>query len=209
MSKKPLLPLIVTVTVLFLAASGLSVFAARTIAQNRAATKSASNERLTEAGDLDLNEDIDENDIEESETEESEVSESETAESQDVEETTPTIDTTASATIPYETGSDDDDDEDSDDQDENEPTEIENPLISLDAAKAIALAQVGSGAVILEAELDDEDNPPKYEITLIAGGYEYEIEIHAVTGSIIEMEREQAEGPDDESDDESDESEND
>lgn len=205
MSKKPLLPLIVTVAVLFLAASGLSVFAAKTIAQNRAATKSASSERLTEAGDLVLNEDIEENDIGESEAEESEATESETAESQDVEETTPTIDTTASATIPYETGLIDNDDEDSDDQDENEPTEIVNQMISLDAAKAIALAQVGSDAVIIEAELDDEDNPPKYEITLIAGGYEYEIEIHAVTGSIIEMEREPAEGPDAESDEESDE----
>lgn len=205
MSKKPLLPLIVTVTVLFLAASGLSVFAAKAIAQNRAATKSASSERLTEAGDLDLNEDIDENDIEESEAEESEVSESETAESPDVEETTPTIDTTASATIPYETGLVDDEGEDNDDQDENEPSEFSNQLISLDAAKSIALAQVGSDAVILEAELDAEDNPPKYEITLIAGGYEYEIEIHAVTGAIIEMEREPAEAPDTESGEGSDE----
>ena len=198
MSKKPLLPLIVTVTVLFLAASGLSVLAARTIAQNRAATKSASSEQLTEAGDLVLNEDIEENDIEESEAEESEATESEASESQEAEETTPTIDTIASATIPYENGSDDD-------EFENEPTQIFNQLISLDDAKTIALAQVSSGAVILEADFDDDDNPPKYEITLVAGGYEYEIEIHAVTGSIIEMEREPAESPDTEIDEESDE----
>lgn len=196
MTRKPLIPLILTVAVLFLAASGLSVFAARAVAENRAALQASDSELTTETGDVtqvSQNDDEDTDEIAEPEETEGQAIEESTA----VTETTIT-DTTASATMPGAAGEDEDSDDqdedinDDDDQDEDQPTESADPLISLDDAKAIALNYVGSEAVILETEFDRDDNPPKYEITLVAGDFEYEIEIHAVTGAIIEMERESA-----------------
>lgn len=58
-------------------------------------------------------------------------------------------------------------------------------------AKAIeiAIAKVGDGAKVIEVEEDLDDNPPKYEIELILGAYEYDVEIHAITGAIIDFDK--------------------
>lgn len=68
---------------------------------------------------------------------------------------------------------------------------VPSKYISKDEAIAIALKRVGSGARLVEIESDLDDNPPKYEIELILGNYEYEIEIHAITGAIIDFDKDE------------------
>ncbi len=75
-------------------------------------------------------------------------------------------------------------------------------LISAAQARAIAAGYVGGSPAFLEVSLDADDNPPVYEIELISGNYRYEIDIHAVTGSILELERETLASEDDSHDDE-------
>lgn len=126
-----------------------------------------------------------------------------------------TIDTTASATQPEPGVTDDDEDEDSDDEDEdvNDDDEDEDEdedsgqatspavqLISVDQAKTVAFDQVGGEVSLIEIELDRYGNPPKYDLVLIAGGYKYQLEIHAVTGAIIALEKETADDEGGESD---------
>lgn len=75
-------------------------------------------------------------------------------------------------------------------------------LIKLDQAVAIALQQA-PGAAYAGFELDD-DYPPVYEIFLVSGSTGYEIEIHAVTGAVLEIETSTyGSSSDDEGDDES------
>lgn len=54
----------------------------------------------------------------------------------------------------------------------------------------IALDKIGREAKVEEIEFDKDDNPPKYEIEMYNKDYEYEIEIHAITGAILKFERE-------------------
>ena len=61
--------------------------------------------------------------------------------------------------------------------------------ISLDAAKQAALTDAGvsEGRVIYQkAKLDYEDGSPVYELEFLAGSREYEYEIDAVTGAVLE-----------------------
>ena len=62
--------------------------------------------------------------------------------------------------------------------------------ISESAAIQIALDKIGANARVLEIELEKDDNPSKYELELTDGTYEYEVEIHAVSGVIIDFEKE-------------------
>lgn len=65
--------------------------------------------------------------------------------------------------------------------------------ISIDEAKAIALKKVSldaSKVTFKKAELDADDRTPHYDIEFVSGGYEYEFEINAKTGRIIEFDRE-------------------
>lgn len=57
-------------------------------------------------------------------------------------------------------------------------------------AMQIALDKIGGNARVLEIELEKDDNPPKYQLELSDGTYEYEVEIHAVSGVIIDFEKE-------------------
>lgn len=57
-------------------------------------------------------------------------------------------------------------------------------------AVKIALDKIGREAKVEEIEFDKDDNPPKYEIEMYNKDYEYEIEIHAITGAILKFERE-------------------
>lgn len=63
-------------------------------------------------------------------------------------------------------------------------------LISLEDAIKIALAQVGADAVVVSSELDKCDYPPEYEFKITAGGFKYEIDIHAITGAVISLDKE-------------------
>ena len=67
---------------------------------------------------------------------------------------------------------------------------VETKFISGDEAIKIALDKIGRDAELEEMELDKDDNPPKYEIEMYNKDYEYEIEIHAITGAILKFEKE-------------------
>ncbi|WFA08163.1 PepSY domain-containing protein [Tissierella sp. Yu-01] len=56
----------------------------------------------------------------------------------------------------------------------------------------------------LEIELDDDDNPSSYEIEFRYGNYEYEIKINAVTGAILDYERNRIDAEEDYDDDKDD-----
>lgn len=61
--------------------------------------------------------------------------------------------------------------------------------ISADRAKEIALSKV-PGARVTKCKLDTEDGVKIYEVELVKGRYEYEIEIDAKTGAITKYEKE-------------------
>ena len=76
------------------------------------------------------------------------------------------------------------------DNSEKDKPVVELKYITKDKAIEIALAKIGSKATLDEIEFDKDDNPPKYEIEMYDDKYEYEIEIHAITGAILEFEKE-------------------
>lgn len=56
-------------------------------------------------------------------------------------------------------------------------------------AKQIALEEAGEGTVV-KIELDMDDGVPVYEVEVLGEKYKYEIKIHALTGSVLEVDRE-------------------
>ena len=60
------------------------------------------------------------------------------------------------------------------------------------------------GARILEIELDRDDGRTYYEGEAYANGYEYEFEVDAYTGAIIEWEVDETDDYDDDDDDDDD-----
>ena len=68
-----------------------------------------------------------------------------------------------------------------------------------DQAAAIALERIGSQARLISIEQDTDDNPPIYEIRAADQNYGYEIEVHAITGAILDFEKEDIEEEDHES----------
>lgn len=62
-----------------------------------------------------------------------------------------------------------------------------SPKITVDAQKAkeIALAQAGSG-MVTDFSFDSDDKIPNYDITVIDGQTEYEFEISAIDGAILQ-----------------------
>lgn len=76
---------------------------------------------------------------------------------------------------------------------ETKPSQPANEYITLEDAKEIALKDAGvnaEDAKFDDRDLDLDDGTPYYEIEFTADGFEYEYEIHAVSGKIIESERE-------------------
>lgn len=63
--------------------------------------------------------------------------------------------------------------------------------ITKEKAIEIALAKIGTKAILEEIEFEKDDNPPIYEIEMYDEDYEYEIEIHAISGAILEYERQE------------------
>lgn len=62
--------------------------------------------------------------------------------------------------------------------------------IGVKKAKEIALKKVpGATVVKVEFDRDDDDGVPVYEVELIKGQFEYEIEIHARTGKILDFDK--------------------
>jgi uncharacterized membrane protein YkoI len=72
--------------------------------------------------------------------------------------------------------------------------------ISESDAQNIALQHSGGGKVA-ESTLDTDDGVAEYEITIINGHYEYEIDVDAITGKIIKADKEKFEDDDDHHDD--------
>lgn len=69
----------------------------------------------------------------------------------------------------------------------------DSSYIGLEEAKKIALKKAGLSAAQItytEAELDYEDGIAVYQISFVSGSMEYEFEINAVSGAIIEYEKE-------------------
>lgn len=68
-------------------------------------------------------------------------------------------------------------------------TKANKKYIGEERAKEIALQKVGSGTVV-KVDFDYDDGVPVYEVDIIKGLYEYEVEIHARTGKILSFEME-------------------
>lgn len=76
---------------------------------------------------------------------------------------------------------------DSDDKAVNQSIASTTTFISQDKAISIALQKAKGN--VTKVELDEDDGQYVYEIETHDGTYEYEIEINAVTGAIIEFEK--------------------
>ena len=77
------------------------------------------------------------------------------------------------------------------DKNKEEKSIVKSKYISADEAIKIGVNKVGEGAELIKIESDLDDNPPKYELEIILGNYEYEIEIHAITGAVIDFEKDE------------------
>ena len=67
---------------------------------------------------------------------------------------------------------------------------IAREYLSVERAIEIARSKINGKATLESIELETDDNPPKYEIEMFDNYYEYEIEIHAITGAILNCEKE-------------------
>ena len=66
-----------------------------------------------------------------------------------------------------------------------------SPYITLEKAQEIALAQAhisAADAVFDDKEFDHDDGTPIFELEFTANGYEYDYDIHAVTGKVVKAE---------------------
>jgi len=61
-------------------------------------------------------------------------------------------------------------------------------VITADKAKEIALDRAPSGTTVIKCELDRDDGRWVYELELRNGRTEYECDINAVTGVILDWE---------------------
>ena len=59
----------------------------------------------------------------------------------------------------------------------------------ISAKEAIAIAIKHSPGTVKDVELDDDDNHAHFEIEIKDGKYEYEFEIDAITGKILDFEK--------------------
>jgi len=80
-----------------------------------------------------------------------------------------------------------DDDDDSYDAN-NKATASGEKLLTIDEVVAIALKE--AKGTVTEVELDEDDGRMHYDIEIEDGKYEYDIEIDAVTGEVLDFEKE-------------------
>lgn len=74
------------------------------------------------------------------------------------------------------------------DKDKDKVVPMEKVYITQEKAIEIAKNKIGKNVKLEEIELDHDDGVPVYEIEMYDDEYEYEIEIHAITGEILEFE---------------------
>jgi len=70
----------------------------------------------------------------------------------------------------------------------NDRREVVSTLITREEAIAIARRQIGDTPILIKISLDDEDSYPEYNLEFKNGNVEYEFEINAMSGVIIEFE---------------------
>ena len=72
------------------------------------------------------------------------------------------------------------------------PEETAGTAITQDAAREIALANVPGAAAehVVKLELDRDDGRAVYEVEIVYGGMEYELEIDAADGAVLDFEAE-------------------
>jgi uncharacterized membrane protein YkoI len=63
-------------------------------------------------------------------------------------------------------------------------------MITSVKAGEIALAKVGTGATISSNIFDNDGHPAVFEVKVLKDGIEYELEIHAISGAILDFEKE-------------------
>lgn len=63
-------------------------------------------------------------------------------------------------------------------------------VMSQDQAKSIMQSKVPAGAVLTKFKFDYDDGRPEYEAEFILGTIEYEIEIDAITGAVLDYSQE-------------------
>ncbi len=68
-------------------------------------------------------------------------------------------------------------------------TASKNSYIGVEKAKTIALSKA-PGATVVKVKFDKDDGVAVYEVDMVEGIYEYEVEINARTGKIIKFEKE-------------------
>ena len=78
-------------------------------------------------------------------------------------------------------------------------------IVGMDEDKAVEIALVEVPGTVQDVELDDEDGVPIYEVEILStDGQEYEVEIAADTGAVVEVETEDEDDDDDHEDDDHD-----
>lgn len=88
------------------------------------------------------------------------------------------------------------------DSDNNTTSSSDNSknYIGKSKAKSIALNKVGGGNVI-HCHLEYDDGIAEYDVKIIKGNYEYEFEINAKNGKILDYDRDRLDDEDDDDDD--------
>lgn len=84
----------------------------------------------------------------------------------------------------------DDQDDDRDDQDDDHQAAPDN-LITEEEAIRIAKDKTGSAAEVTEAELDEEDGRWHYELELRDDRHEYDVDVDAESGDVIDFEKDE------------------
>lgn len=73
-------------------------------------------------------------------------------------------------------------------KEEIKPKQSNNNYIGAEKAKQIALSKV-PGATVIKVEFDRDDGVPLYEVEMIKDEFEYDLEIHAITGEILDFDQ--------------------
>ncbi|RIV36827.1 PepSY domain-containing protein [Micromonospora radicis] len=86
------------------------------------------------------------------------------------------------------------------------PTDSGTPAAGADAVSAerageLALAHVGGGGRITEIDRDRENGRPVWEVEIVKGDTEHEIDIDRETGAVVKAEQEPVDHDDDDDDD--------
>lgn len=79
---------------------------------------------------------------------------------------------------------------------DNQAGTTTSKTISASKAKEIAINKVGGGKVT-ECKLDTDDGVKVYDVKVVYNGYEYEVEIDATTGKILDFDKEKIDDDDD------------